>query len=109
MESSELGPNDGWRVFVHNGEHATIKYRVRVVCDEFYGRSTCQAFCKPRNDHFGHWYCSPDAEKICLDGWTGSNCDKGITVLQLNMSSIVENDISARPEPFSTIDAESEK
>ncbi|XP_055335350.1 protein jagged-2-like [Paramacrobiotus metropolitanus] len=78
VQSEEIGPRDDWRVFVHSGKKAVIRYRLRIVCDEFYGSETCNTFCKARNDFFGHWFCSPDAEKVCLDGWTGSNCDKAI-------------------------------
>lgn len=75
--SGEISPQDGWRDGVHVGKYARISYRFRVRCDAFYGNVSCQTYCKPRNDGFGHWYCSAESEKVCLDGWIGSNCDKG--------------------------------
>ena len=75
VQSNEIDPTDGWRVYAHEGKRGKITYRVRVVCDEFYGNVTCMAYCKPRDDKFGHWYCAADAKKVCLDGWSGPQCE----------------------------------
>ncbi|GAU98341.1 hypothetical protein RvY_09500 [Ramazzottius varieornatus] len=78
VQSNEIGPTDGWRVYVHEGKRGKITYRVRVVCDEYYGNATCSAYCKPRDDKFGHWYCTADAKRVCLDGWKGPQCEAPI-------------------------------
>jgi Delta serrate ligand len=77
VQSDEILPGPMWRKLVHNGNAARITYQLRVSCDEFYGNVTCLAYCKPRNDNFGHWYCNDQAKMVCLDGWTGPNCEKG--------------------------------
>lgn len=58
-----------------------LKYSYRFLCDEHYYGPACGDLCRPRNDQFGHLYCSPNGTKICLDGWQGEYCDRGKTVL----------------------------
>lgn len=52
-------------------------YKYRVVCDEDYYGPGCSDVCRPRDDEFGHYRCTENGTKTCLDGWTGPYCDKG--------------------------------
>lgn len=40
----------------------------------YYGDG-CTTFCRARDDQFGHYNCSSTGQKVCLDGWEGSECD----------------------------------
>lgn len=53
-------------------------FSVRVKCSENYYNTTCTEFCRPRNDNFGHYTCGERGNKVCLSGWKGDNCDKGL-------------------------------
>lgn len=52
-----------------------LTYRVRVRCQTHYYGDTCTAFCRARDDNFGHYECSSDGHKSCLPGWRGDNCE----------------------------------
>uniref|UniRef100_A0A1B0B2Q1 Delta-like protein n=1 Tax=Glossina palpalis gambiensis TaxID=67801 RepID=A0A1B0B2Q1_9MUSC len=76
--SGVILPSPEWKTLDHIGRNARITYRVRVQCAATYYNTTCTTFCRPRNDQFGHYTCGPQGEKICLNGWTGDNCEKAI-------------------------------
>lgn len=71
-------PGQDWHTITHNGPTASLIYRIRVVCDDHYYNTTCTKFCRPRNDHFGHYTCDRNGDKVCMQGWMGNNCEKGI-------------------------------
>ena len=48
----------------------------RVYCSLYYHGDECSAFCRPRNDNFGHYMCLTNGQKQCSSGWQGDNCDK---------------------------------
>ncbi|CAB3372126.1 Hypothetical predicted protein [Cloeon dipterum] len=73
--SGIIEPSTGWHTLTHKGQKATFVYRIRVQCDENYYNVTCTTFCRPRDDKFGHFNCTPAGEKICIEGWDGPNCD----------------------------------
>ncbi|XP_073994592.1 protein serrate [Rhodnius prolixus] len=68
-------PSAEWHTLNHKGQTARITYRVRVQCDRHYFNSTCTKFCRPRDDKFGHYLCDNEGDKVCLDGWKGTNCE----------------------------------
>ena len=76
--SGILLPGPDWYTRTHNGPTASLIYRIRVVCDIHYYNTTCTKFCRPRNDTFGHYKCDSHGDKVCMDGWMGSECDKGL-------------------------------
>ncbi|ELU03755.1 hypothetical protein CAPTEDRAFT_101809 [Capitella teleta] len=76
--SSVLLPGDAWHVVTHPGPTAAIVYRVRVRCAPHYYNTTCTRLCRPRHDKFGHYNCNENGDKVCLEGWMGSNCEKAI-------------------------------
>lgn len=71
-------PGQDWHTITHNGPTASLIYRIRVVCDDHYYNTTCTKFCRPRNDHFGHYTCDRNGDKVCMQGWMGNNCEKAI-------------------------------
>lgn len=50
--------------------------KIRVYCSLNYYGDGCTTFCRARDDQFGHYNCSSTGQKVCLDGWEGSDCDK---------------------------------
>ncbi|XP_013414285.1 protein jagged-1b isoform X2 [Lingula anatina] len=71
-------PGQDWHTLTHIGPTASFVYRIRVVCDPFYYNTTCNKFCRPRNDQFGHYECNANGDKVCLPGWMGMNCETAI-------------------------------
>ncbi|KAM9842356.1 protein jagged-2-like [Aulostomus maculatus] len=53
---------------------ASLKYTIRVRCDEHYYGSKCNKVCRPRDDYFGHYVCDQFGNQGCMEGWTGPNC-----------------------------------
>jgi len=47
----------------------------RLLCDAGYYGARCALSCTARHDKFGHYVCSDDGSRVCLDGWTGAFCD----------------------------------
>lgn len=71
----------------HNNQ-TTLNYSYRVMCQENYFGEYCGALCKPRDDKYGHFSCSPDGEKQCYPGWHGSYCEKGRHYSNINVKYI---------------------
>ncbi|KAG8193356.1 hypothetical protein JTE90_022984 [Oedothorax gibbosus] len=78
MYSGIVLPGTDWHTLMYAGSSAKFTYRIRVLCAPNYYNSTCTVLCKPRNDKFGHYTCNEKGEKICLEGWKGSTCEKAI-------------------------------
>jgi hypothetical protein len=57
---------------------AHLELQIRVRCDENYYSATCNKFCRPRNDFFGHYTCDQYGNKACMDGWMGKECKEGV-------------------------------
>ncbi|KRT85748.1 EGF domain-containing protein [Oryctes borbonicus] len=53
-----------------------LKVEFRVTCDVNYFGKGCENLCRPRDDNFGHFTCSPTGERVCLAGWQGDYCTK---------------------------------
>jgi len=47
----------------------------RLLCDAGYYGRRCSLSCNARHDKFGHYVCSDNGTRVCLDGWSGSFCD----------------------------------
>lgn len=60
----------------HWGSGAHLRLSYRVNCAAFYYGSGCEVLCRPRDDAFGHYSCSPAGEIVCRSGWTGDYCSK---------------------------------
>ncbi|RWS25715.1 neurogenic locus protein delta-like protein, partial [Leptotrombidium deliense] len=71
-----LNVNQQWTRNVSNADGKSLTFAYRVVCEENYYGENCETLCKPRDDQFGHFTCLSNGEKRCLQGWTGSYCDK---------------------------------
>ncbi|KFM63294.1 Neurogenic locus protein delta, partial [Stegodyphus mimosarum] len=69
-----------WTQDMHKTNHTQFSYAIRVRCmDNYYGES-CEKLCRPRNDKFGHYTCSPTGDKVCLRGWSGEYCSTAVCV-----------------------------
>ncbi|XP_061429566.1 protein jagged-1-like [Lethenteron reissneri] len=67
-----------WRTVRHVGTAASIVFQLRVRCQPRYHGAACTRFCRPRDDHFGHFACDAAGNKACLHGWMGPECDQAI-------------------------------
>ncbi|GFR60345.1 delta-like protein [Elysia marginata] len=68
---------DTWSDFVENFNYSVLHYAFRFQCDRNYHGPNCAAFCRPRDDSFGHNTCTSNGTMVCLDGWEGQYCDTG--------------------------------
>ena len=59
------------------GDHGNSRIRLsfRVRCGTNYYGSDCATYCVNTDDSTGHYTCSSSGTKICLSGWTGSDCN----------------------------------
>ncbi|XP_060072037.1 protein serrate-like [Ylistrum balloti] len=57
------------RTLVIKRINITLEYI--LMCDEYY-HGDCSAYCHPKHPMYD---CETDGNKLCLTGWTGSNCD----------------------------------
>ena len=75
MHQGTILPNKTWEMRTYNGPTATMVYKIRVVCDQYYYGSSCTKLCQPRDDKFGHYTCDEHGNKNCMTGWRGRHCD----------------------------------
>lgn len=81
QEWLEVG--EDWHEGEDKSSHSALSYEYRVMCDEHYYGQGCANLCRPRNDNFGHYTCSPTGDRVCLDGWQGDYCTKGNSLLYI--------------------------
>ena len=74
QRSVEVG--ETWHTDSDINNSTQLQYSYRVVCDANYYGPQCADHCKARDDKFGHYTCGPNGEKVCLDGWQSTYCDK---------------------------------
>ncbi|XP_037830293.1 delta-like protein C isoform X1 [Kryptolebias marmoratus] len=74
----KLIAGDEWSQDVDFGKQSELRFSYHVVCDEFYRGSACSAYCRPRNDTFGHFDCDSEGNRLCLEGWSGEYCSDPI-------------------------------
>lgn len=72
-----VNPEDRWKSLRFSGHVAQLELQVRVRCAENYYSPTCNKFCRPRDDYFGHHTCDQYGNKACMDGWMGTECQQG--------------------------------
>ncbi|XP_063762554.1 delta-like protein C isoform X2 [Eleginops maclovinus] len=63
-----------WSQDVDYSNDSELRYSYHVVCNENYHGEECSAYCRPRNDTFGHFTCDEQGNRRCLEGWTGDYC-----------------------------------
>lgn len=73
----KINPGEGKQSVEHKSFIATIKYTMRVRCDEHYYGMRCNNVCRPRDDYFGHYVCDHFGKRHCIEGWEGEDCKTG--------------------------------
>lgn len=71
-----LDVGENWTEEEHLSSHSVMRYEYRVTCDAHYYGAGCANLCRPRDDNFGHYKCSPTGDRVCLSGWQGDYCTK---------------------------------
>uniref|UniRef100_A0A915HRV6 Delta-like protein n=1 Tax=Romanomermis culicivorax TaxID=13658 RepID=A0A915HRV6_ROMCU len=74
-----VAAGDQWTQEIVRNSFSRLELQYRVSCDENYYGKDCAAYCKPRDDTFGHYSCSPVGRKVCVDGWRGEACNEAGT------------------------------
>ncbi|KAF7287760.1 hypothetical protein GWI33_003394 [Rhynchophorus ferrugineus] len=74
MRQRWLDVSDQWTEDSHSSKYSTLRFEYRVTCEPHYYGKGCENLCRPRDDSFGHYSCSPTGERVCLAGWTGDYC-----------------------------------
>lgn len=73
-----LSVKNEWTSGVHKTDAATLTYSYRVTCQPNYFGEQCNILCRPRDDVYGHFFCSKEGEIVCLAGWQGKYCEEPI-------------------------------
>uniref|UniRef100_H3CC85 Delta-like protein n=1 Tax=Tetraodon nigroviridis TaxID=99883 RepID=H3CC85_TETNG len=73
-----LAVGEAWSQDLHAGGRTELRFSYRFVCDEHYYGDGCSAFCRPRDDAFGHFTCGERGEIVCDAGWKGQYCTEPI-------------------------------
>ncbi|XP_025024172.1 delta-like protein 3 [Python bivittatus] len=71
-----LAVGEDWSQDVQLGDQSELRYSYHVACDEHYHGESCSAYCRPRDDAFGHYTCDELGSRICLAGWQGDYCSE---------------------------------
>ena len=73
-----LNASDEWTTSTDSGTSSStsLEFDYRVVCTGNYHGPRCATFCRPRDDNTGHYRCTARGHRVCLDGWTGTFCDR---------------------------------
>lgn len=74
----KMNPGEEKQIVEYKSNIATIKYTMRVRCDEHYYGIRCNNVCRPRDDYFGHFVCDQFGRRHCIDGWKGEDCKTAI-------------------------------
>ncbi|XP_059908209.1 delta-like protein 4 [Gadus macrocephalus] len=74
----KLGIGHEWSRDVQSWRQTELRYSYRFICNENYYGDTCSKICTPRDDHFGHYTCTPDGQIACQPGWKGEYCQEPI-------------------------------
>lgn len=73
---------------------AHLRLSYRVTCAAHYYGAGCEVLCRPRDDAFGHYTCSPAGEIVCKAGWTGDYCSKRKLYLPILLINCAEGAIN---------------
>ena len=66
-----------WTSSTDKGTKTTsLEFDYRVVCTGNYHGPRCAVFCRPRDDANGHYGCTQNGTRVCLDGWSGTYCNQ---------------------------------
>lgn len=80
----DIGAN--WTQVEQKSSYSTMRYEFRVVCEAHYYGPGCTNLCRPRDDNFGHYTCSPTGSRLCLPGWQGDYCTNRKYIIYYSIS-----------------------
>ncbi|XP_040901865.1 delta-like protein C [Toxotes jaculatrix] len=86
-----LTVGEEWSQDVHFGNQSELRYSYHVVCNEYYHGEACSAYCRPRNDTFGHYTCDDKGNRHCLKGWSGEYCSDPICATGCSKNGFCES------------------
>ena len=67
-------------------QKGTTTVSFRLTCSPHWYGQDCGTFCMPQNN--SKLICNNDGDKVCLKGWTGTNCSAGMQRSLLSYLSI---------------------
>ncbi|XP_022668925.1 multiple epidermal growth factor-like domains protein 11 isoform X2 [Varroa jacobsoni] len=70
------GGFDTWREESRQGARLSVEFRVK--CAEGFTGSTCTDTCPEPNDVNARFNCTEGGAKICLEGWSGKDCERAV-------------------------------
>lgn len=62
----------------YNVLFCSLKFALLVYCDPQYYGGDCSIKCVPTNKCDGHYTCDPQGNKVCLNGWRGTDCTEQV-------------------------------
>ena len=72
-----LNASSVWTGSTDQGTSTTsLEFDYRVVCTGNYHGQRCATFCRPRDDTNGHYRCTQNGTRLCLNGWSGTFCNQ---------------------------------
>lgn len=89
--SSSLTIGKNWTHYEQRAKYATLRFEYRATCDDNYYGKGCETFCRPRDDGFGHYTCSPSGDHVCHDGWDGEYCAKRKSFNNFHQTNLQHN------------------
>jgi hypothetical protein len=84
-----LDVGEQWTEDEYRSSHSVMRYEYRVTCDAHYYGAGCANLCRPRDDNFGHYKCSPTGDRVCLSGWQGDYCTKRKCYASCHLVSLI--------------------
>uniref|UniRef100_A0A8C6M1S3 Delta-like protein n=1 Tax=Nothobranchius furzeri TaxID=105023 RepID=A0A8C6M1S3_NOTFU len=78
IHKGKINPGEEKQAVEFKSLIATIKYTIRLRCNENYYGIRCNTMCRPRDDYFGHFVCDQFGKRHCMEGWRGEDCNTAI-------------------------------
>ncbi|CAI9731602.1 neurogenic locus protein delta-like [Octopus vulgaris] len=78
VHTSIVQPSHRWVKKVMRSNITMMSFEYRVVCNKNYYGKKCDHFCRVRDDELGHYYCTENGTRKCMEGWKGNYCDQAI-------------------------------
>ena len=77
VSTNIVRPSSKWSTTITRSSITKMSFDYHVMCDENYYGDECDRFCRARDDQFGHFFCTKNGTRKCIEGWRGEYCDEG--------------------------------